>query len=88
METSKNTSFIQLAHHIGIFFVLLFTICVIWYYLRPVEQDLHLNLFKLAFFGFEEMNITGMILGAVQAYLWAYVGLGLWKITQYIPSVK
>lgn len=75
-----NTFNLRLANRLGIFLALLFTICFAWFYINPIEQDLHLQLFRMAYFGFEEMNLVAFLAGAVQSYLWAYVGVGLWQL--------
>ena len=76
----KN-NFIQSSNRIGIFLAVLFAICFVWFYIRPIEQDLHLNMFRIAYFGFEEMNLVSFLAGAVQSYLWAYIGVAVWRAT-------
>lgn len=73
MGNQNNKSYWKCANRLGLFFAVLFVICFLWYYLRTTEQGLHLQLFRLAFLGFEEMNVIGFILGIVQSYLWAYI---------------
>jgi len=68
-------------YKLGLFFVLLFTVCFLWYYLIPVEKILHESLFKLSFLGFTGMNILSFLLGAIQSFFWAYIFYGLWKIS-------
>ena len=65
---------------IGLFLVGLFAICFLWFFINPVEQELHLALFKLSYWGFAEMNVAGFFLGAIQSYLWAYLAVGLWSL--------
>ena len=76
---SKN-NFLQCANRLGVFLAVLFVLCFIWYYLRPVEQDLHLRLFKLSYFGFNGMNIGSFILGVIQTYIWGYLFFGAWQL--------
>lgn len=73
MLNQNKCNYWKCANRIGLFLVVLFVICFIWYYVRSVEQDLHLRLLKLSFFGFSGMNITSFILGAVQSYIWGYI---------------
>jgi len=68
------------SNSVGLFFVLLFVICFAWFYINPAEQDLHMRLFKLSFFGYTGMNLVSFLLGAVQAYIWAYIGIGVWSL--------
>lgn len=75
-----NTFTIRFANRLGIFLALLFAVCFVWFYVRPIEQDLHLNMFRMAYFGFEEMSFVSFLAGAVQSYLWAYVGVALWRL--------
>ena len=70
----------KLAHRIGIFFVLAFVPCFLWVFVRGVEAELHMSLFKLSFVGFSGMNIGSFIAGAVQVYIWAYVYIVLWGL--------
>ena len=79
MDNKNN--FLQHANHLGLFLTLLFVVCFIWYYLRPAEQNLHLQLLKLSYFGFSGMNFGSFILGAVQSYLWGYIFFGLWQLS-------
>lgn len=78
MENKYN--YWKCANKIGLFFVSLFLLCFVWYYIRPVEQDLHLRLFRLSFLGFSGMNLASFILGAIQTYVWAYIVVGLWRL--------
>ena len=78
MYGGKCTSFWKLANRVGIFFVLLFVVCYIWYFVRGAEADLHMRLLRLAFFGYNDMGVMSFVLGAVQRYVWAYIFVGLW----------
>ena len=60
--------------------VILFAVCFSWYFIHPVEQEMHLAMFKMSYFGFEEMNVAGFFLGAIQTYIWAYLAVGLWSL--------
>lgn len=80
MFSHKKCNYWKCANAVGIFLVALFVICFVWYYVRPVEQELHLRLFRMAFFGFDEMNVASFVLGAIQSYVWGYVGVGLWTL--------
>jgi len=80
MQNKDKCSFLKCANSIGLFLVALFAICFLWYYIRPVEQVLHLKLFRMAYFGFRGMNVVSFVLGAVQTYIWAYVAIGIWQI--------
>lgn len=79
-----NAFHIRFANRLGIFLALLFAVCFAWFAIRPVAQDLHLQLFRMAYLGFEEMNLTAFIWGAAQSYLWAYVGVALWQVAALI----
>ena len=68
-------------NRVGIFLALLFIICFAWYWLIPVNQDLHMQIFELLFFGFKGMTFAGFILGVIQTYVWGYIGVGLWIIS-------
>jgi hypothetical protein len=85
---NKKSGYMQGAHQIGLFLVLLFVLCFVWAFVRGVEADLHLRLFRLSYFGFEEMNAVGFIVGAVQTYIWGYVFVGLWSLSNMIAGKK
>ncbi len=78
-----SCNFWRCANRVGLFLAILFAICFLWFYINPVEQEMHLSMFRISYLGFEEMNFTGFVLGAVQSYLWAYVGLGVWQLVGY-----
>lgn len=68
------------AHHVGMFLILLFLICFFWF--KPADlSDLHLDLLRMAFIGFDDFNVKSFILGLLQSYVWAYIGVGLWYLT-------
>ena len=78
----KNTkcSYIHCSHRVGLFLVILFVVCFAWYFINPVEQEMHLQMFKVSYLGFSGMNLTSFILGAIQTYIWAYLGVGIWQL--------
>lgn len=79
MSHSK-CSYRKCANAVGLFLVILYAICLARYYVLPVESELHMSLLKLSFLGFTGMNLTSIVLGAVQVYLWGYIGVGLWTL--------
>jgi hypothetical protein len=85
---NQNRAYLKIANRIGIFLVMLFVICFLWYYIRPVEQELHLKLFRLAYFGFEDMSLSGFILGAIQTYIWAYIAVAIYCLIGFGYSFK
>ncbi|MBI4427278.1 MAG: hypothetical protein HY569_02250 [Candidatus Magasanikbacteria bacterium] len=66
------------ANRIGLFLALLFILCFTVHYFRPVDAELRVKLFQMAFFGFSGMNFVSFVLGLIQSYIYAYIGLGLW----------
>lgn len=76
----KCESFWKRANRLGIFFVLLFVVCFVWYFIRGAEEELHMGLLRLSFFGYNDMGVMSFILGAVQSYVWAYIFTGLWLL--------
>lgn len=76
-----HCSYWRAANHVGLFLVVLFVICFSWYFIRPVEQDLHFRLLKLSFFGYDGMNLMSFILGAIQSYIWGYIFVGICYLT-------
>ncbi|NQT49865.1 hypothetical protein HQ571_04185 [Candidatus Kuenenbacteria bacterium] len=79
MKDKKCCSW-KCANHLGMFFLVLFVICFLWYYIRPVEQEMHLSMLKMSFFGFDGMNVMSFILGAIQAYIWGFIVSGVWAL--------
>ncbi len=78
MHGGKCESFWKCANRLGMFFVLLFIVCFIWYFVRGAEVELHMQLLKLSFFGFKDMGVMSFILGAIQSYVWGHIFTGLW----------
>lgn len=78
MNDKNKCNYWKCANRAGLFLVILFTICFFWYYIRPVEQELHLKFLRLSYFGFNGMNISSFILGVIQTYIWAYIAVGIW----------
>jgi hypothetical protein len=84
MKALLQNTYIQEANRAGLFLAILFALCFAWFYIRPVEQNLHTALFRMAYVGFEGMNIVGFILGAAQTYIWGYLFLGIWRFVEKV----
>jgi len=79
--TAKSTyNFWRRANSIGLFLVILYIICFAWYFIHPVEQLTHVKMLKLAYFGFDGMNTTNFVLGAIQTYVWGYIFVGIFQL--------
>lgn len=76
----KDCACLKHGNNVGLFLVVLFVLCFIGYYLKPM-QELHLQLLQLMFFGFSGMNVLSFILGAVQAYIFGYILCAIWCLT-------
>jgi len=76
----ENNNFWKIANRLGLFFAIIFTICFIWHSINPIDIELRVKLFQMAFIGFSGMNFVSFILGAVQSYLYAYLGLAIWRL--------
>lgn len=79
-------SYLKCANRIGLFLAILFALCFVWYFIRPVGQEIHLAMFRMSYFGFSGMNLTSFIFGAVQTYIWAYIILGIWRLVGCCPK--
>jgi hypothetical protein len=75
-----HCNFWKCAHAIGIFLAILFAICFAWYFVNPVDQELHMRMLRMSYIGFSDMNLVSFVLGLVQTYVWAYVGVGIWHL--------
>ncbi|MBU1177381.1 MAG: hypothetical protein ABIG88_02555 [Patescibacteria group bacterium] len=84
----NKTNYLQQANRLGLFFIILFIICFLWFYINPIEKELHQQLFRLTFFGFSDMSVIGFISGLVQSYVWGYVFIGIWKVVSGIGGFK
>jgi len=71
---------LKTGNRVGIFLALFFIVFFAWYWLRPVNQDLHEKFMEIFFYGFSGMNFPSFILGIIQSYVWGYVGAALWRI--------
>lgn len=74
---------LKIGNKVGIFLAMLFIVCFLWYWVHPVQQELHLQLLELSFFGFKGMDLGSLFLGLVQSYIWGYIGVGLWHLAFY-----
>lgn len=77
---SHKCGYLKCSNAIGLFLAILFAICFAWYFINPVKQEMHLAMFKITYYGFQEMNLIGFILGAAQSYIWAYVAVAVWYL--------
>jgi hypothetical protein len=77
MFDKNNCNYLECANRVGLFLTILFVICFAWYYIHPVEQELHLKLFQISYFGFSGMNFISFIFGAIQTYIWGYIAVGV-----------
>ena len=82
-----GAKYLKDANRLGIFFLILFGICFAWYFVNPVAQDLHLDLLRLTFFGYTDMDVLSFVWGAIQSYVWAYIFVGLWYLVSGRKSV-
>ncbi|MBT4516533.1 MAG: hypothetical protein HOC78_01415 [Candidatus Komeilibacteria bacterium] len=80
MENHKP-NFMHIAHKLSMLFMLLFIICFAWYWINPVQQELHLSLMKLHFFAFSGMNVVSFISGLVQSFIWGHIVAALFLIS-------
>lgn len=84
----EKTNFWTRANRLGVFLLFLFILCFIWYYLMPSGRTLHEQLLKFTLFGFSGMNLASFILAAIQSYLWGYIFLVLWNLSDSITIKK
>ncbi|MFH0987996.1 MAG: hypothetical protein V1763_01345 [Parcubacteria group bacterium] len=66
------------AWRFGLFLVVLFVICFIWYFVMPAQQDLMLSQLQMSFFWFSGMNFWSFILGAIQTFIWGLIISVIW----------
>jgi len=78
---AKHKGYVRMSHHVGVFIVMLWALCFLWYYVQPAERTLHMQFFRLSFYGFTGMNPMSFISAAVQSYLWGYVFVGVWDLS-------
>ncbi|PIR77116.1 MAG: hypothetical protein COU30_04225 [Candidatus Magasanikbacteria bacterium CG10_big_fil_rev_8_21_14_0_10_38_6] len=76
----KHCNIWRCSNSIGLFLVILYVICFAWYFIHPVEQEMHMQMFRLSYFGWSGMNVGSFILGAIQTYIWGYIGVGIWHL--------
>ena len=77
---NQNCTYMRCANSIGLFLAVLFIICFAWFYIRPMEQGLHLSLLSMSYFGFNGMNFASFISGLIQTYIWGYIIVGIWRL--------
>lgn len=81
-------SFFKVGHRMGLFFVILFAVCFVWFYIQPAERELHIQLLRLSFFYFSKMDLASMFSGIIQSYIWGYIGIGMWGLASKLASFK
>jgi len=72
--------FFRCSNSVGLFLASLFVVCFAWYFVHPVEQTMHVQMFRLSYIGFSGMNALSFVLGLIQTFIWGYVGVGLWML--------
>jgi len=80
--------YLKQSNRLGLFFLIWFVICVIWYYIQPAQSVLYMQLFKLNFLDFTGMNVQSMILGAIQSYILGYIGVATWMLASILGGLK
>ncbi|PIR04037.1 MAG: hypothetical protein COV59_02525 [Candidatus Magasanikbacteria bacterium CG11_big_fil_rev_8_21_14_0_20_39_34] len=76
----EECNFFRCSNRVGIFLVALYILCFAWYFIHPVNQSVHIQMLEMSYFGFSGMNFVSFLLGAIQTYIWGYVGVGLWSL--------
>lgn len=81
---AKNFFCLRCANRLGLLFMFLFVLCFAgWWRLGLWDtglRELHADLLRLAFMGFDDFNVKSFLLGLLQSYVWAYIGVFLWHI--------
>lgn len=81
-----NKGYVRMSHHVGIFIVMLWVLCLLWYYVQPAERALHVQFFRLSFYGFTGINAMSFISATVQSYIWGYIFVGLWEAAHRVAD--
>lgn len=76
----EKGKFLKMANKVGLFFVAMAILCGLWYYIMPVEKDLHFKLWQMSFLGFTGLNFLSVILVLIQSYIWGYIVVGVWHL--------
>lgn len=75
---------LKCAHRLGLLFAFLFVLCFTgWWRLGLWDaglKELHADLLRLTFIGFDDFNVKSFLLGLLQSYIWAYVAVILWHL--------
>jgi hypothetical protein len=80
--------FVKHSNHLGIFLIILFIGCFLWYWIHPVQKEFHLKFLQSAFFGFKNMNILSFIFGIISSYIYGYVFYTFWALSSYLSGCK
>mgnify|MGYP005645931203 CR=1 FL=1 len=64
----------------SLFLSVLFAICFAWYWIRPVGQELHMQMLEISYFWFTGMNFWSFVAGFVQTFIWGWILIGLWHL--------
>ncbi len=73
---------------IAVFLVFLFIICFGWFYIQPVENELHQDLLRLTYLGWSGMNLPSFFLGVIQSFLWGFIFTAVWNMSKLLSKFK
>ncbi|MBI5135217.1 hypothetical protein HZA86_03215 [Candidatus Uhrbacteria bacterium] len=78
MEKILSCGYWKCAHRVGLFLAALFVICFGFHSVYQPDPEFLLKMFQSVYLGFTGMDLTSFLLGAIQTYIWAYIGVGIW----------
>lgn len=85
---NSSNSYLKNSIAIAIFLVFLFIICFVWFYIQPVENELHQDLLRLTYLGWSGMNLFSFFLGVIQSFLWGFVFTAVWNMSKLLSKFK
>lgn len=68
-------------HRVGLFFVGMLILCFAWYGINYAGRALHLQFLQASFLWFQGMDATSVVLAVIQAYIYGYIVVGVWKLS-------
>ena len=85
---TKKEKWLYWSNRIGIFFVLGFLFDTLWHYFRPVHPELIDQFYGICYFWWTGFNFKSIVLALMQTYIWSYLVVGLWYLTDECCKCK
>ena len=84
----KKEKWVNWSHRIGMFLVISLIVDISWHYIMTPDYGLIHDFYKESFLGFTGFNLKSIIFALIQTYLWSYIFVGIWYLTEDLCKNK